>query len=230
MQILVELFGGKVMRKFLVLLVLSLLALTVSVTSAAAPTTAYLVHGIPGLPVDVYLDGKLTIPNFQPGQILGPLTGPAGSVDVAIVPAGGDPAHPALAGRFTFVPGGNVSVVAHLDANGAPTVSVFNNDFSATSGARVIVRHTAAAPAVDVVLLTNGAISARVGPASNGQQAAVDFAPGRYTGGLVPTGTDTLVYGPFSADLRGGYVYVVYAIGDIGAGSFQLISQTVKAG
>lgn len=218
------------MRKLLVLLVLTALLLVgVSVTGATAPTTVYIVHGIPGVPVDVYVNGQLTVPNFQPESIIGPFSGPAGSADVAIVAAGGDPSNPVLAGTFSFAAGGNVTIVAHLDANAAPTVSVFDNDFSKPSGARLIARHTAAAPAVDAVLLDGqGAIIARVGPLANGQQGVVPFEPGNYTGGLVPTGTDTIVYGPQSANLRAGTIYVSYAIGDIGAGTFKLITQVVK--
>ena len=219
------------MRKVLVLLaLLALLVMGVSATSAAAPTTVYIVHGIPGVPVDIYVNGQLTVPNFLPESIIGPFSGPAGSASVAIVAAGGDPSSPVLAGTFSFAPGGNVTIVAHLDANSAPTVSVFDNDFSKTADVRLIARHTAAAPAVDAVLLDGaGAIIARVGPLANGQQGVVPFAPGNYTGGLVPTGTDTIVYGPQSANLRAGYVYVSYAIGDIGAGTFKVITQVVKS-
>lgn len=219
------------MRKVLVLLaLLAVLLVGVSATTATAPTTVYVVHGIPGVPVDVYVNGNLLVPNFKPETILGPLTGPAGSADLALVVAGGDPSSPVLAGTFSFAPGGNVTIVAHLDANGAPTVSVFENDFSKTSQARVIARHTAAAPAVDAVILDgSGAIIARVGPVANGQQGVIPFAPGNYTGGLVPTGTDTIVYGPQSANLRAGYTYVSYAIGDIAGGTFKVITQVVKS-
>lgn len=220
------------MRKILVLVALLLsLVVGVGATSATAPVSVYIVHGIPGVPVDVYVNGKLTVPNFQPETILGPLTGPSGSASLAIVAAGGDPSSPILAGTFSFAAGDNKTIVAHLDANGAPTVSVFDNDFSPTNGgARLIARHTAAAPAVDAVLLDgSGAITTRVGPLSNGQQGVIPFAPGGYTGGLTPAGTDTVVYGPFSADLRPGYVYVSYAIGSLSGGTFKVITQVVKA-
>jgi len=218
------------MRKLVLLLAAVMMVFGVGVASASTTTTAYVVHGIPGLPVDVYVNGDLFAANFQPGKILGPISGSAGSADIALVAAGGNPATPALAGTFSFAAGGNVTVVAHLDANGAPTVSVFDNDFSATSNARLIARHTAAAPAVDAILLDNGSIIARVGPVANGQQAAVELPAGSYTGGLVPTGTDTLVFGPLSTNLKAGYVYVEYAIGDISNGTFQVIGQTIKAG
>jgi hypothetical protein len=50
---------------------------TLHIVKAAGPTTgspfqqktfpSYVVHGIPGVPVDVYVNGKLAIPNFQRG-------------------------------------------------------------------------------------------------------------------------------------------------------------------
>ena len=48
--------------------------------------------------------------------------------------------------------GANATVVAHLDADGNPTLTLFVNDTSAPLPARrsLTVRHTAAAPAVDV--------------------------------------------------------------------------------
>jgi hypothetical protein len=221
------------MRKILVLIaLLAVLALGVTAVSANGTATAYVVHGIPGVPVDVYINGKLTVPNFQPGKILGPLTGPAGSAHVALVVAGGNPANPVLAGTFTFPAGSNWTVVAHLSEAGAPTVSVFENDFSPLNGqSRLIARHTAAAPAVDAVLLDgSGSIIARVGPVSNGQQGVVPFAPGTYTGALVPTGTDTIVFGPLSQNLRPNTVYVSYAIGSLAGGTFQVITQVVNVG
>ena len=38
------------------------------------------VHGVPGLTVDVYVNGKLTLPGFKPGTITDPLALPAGTV------------------------------------------------------------------------------------------------------------------------------------------------------
>ncbi|HLG77166.1 MAG TPA: hypothetical protein VKX46_12185, partial [Ktedonobacteraceae bacterium] len=72
---------------FPILLVLSLIALFVVSGSAMAHSsrpngaksakaqdfltgdvTAYVVHGIPGIPVDVYVNGQLALSNFQPGS------------------------------------------------------------------------------------------------------------------------------------------------------------------
>lgn len=220
------------MRKLFSIMVVALLLLAaVGSASANGTVTGYVVHGIPGLVVDVYVDGRLFVKNFAPETIAGPLVGPANrSAYVAIVPAGGDPSNPALAATVSFPPGANFSVVAHLDANGAPTLSIFDNDFSKTSAARLIARHTAAAPAVDALFFPGTSDELRVGPLANGQQAVADLTPGSYTAGLVPTGTSDIVYGPFSANLQSGRAYIVYAIGSLADGTFKTITQVVNVG
>ena len=56
--------------------------------------------------------------------------------------------------EFPVPASGSYTVVAHLDASGTPTLTPFENDTSevADGNGRLTVRHTAAAPAVDVVL------------------------------------------------------------------------------
>ena len=86
-------------------------------------------------------------------------------------PGGADPDRPAgPAGRHRHrrdrrrrrrrcPPSGNVSIIANLDAAGNPALNVFTNDTSAIPAGqgRLVVRHTAAAPAVDI--RANGAVA-----------------------------------------------------------------------
>src|SRR4051812_38377152 len=119
----------------------------------AASSQVSVVHGIPGTPVDVYVNGKKTLPNFQPGKVAGPLTLPEGSYDLALTQPGGDPADAILKVDDAAVPGGaDISLVAHLTAAGKPTITPFVNDVGKLDAgqARLVVRHTAAAPGVDV--------------------------------------------------------------------------------
>ncbi|HZA72263.1 MAG TPA: DUF4397 domain-containing protein, partial [Propionibacteriaceae bacterium] len=44
-------------------------------------------HGVPGLTVDVYVNGERTINDFKPGTLAGPLDLDAGSYEVAITAA-----------------------------------------------------------------------------------------------------------------------------------------------
>jgi hypothetical protein len=220
------------MVKRLSVLLIVLFALTFSVGAATATdtATAYVVHGIPGLVVDVYVDGQLFVKDFTPGTIAGPLTGAGGTANVAIVPAGGDPANPALAATLTVNAGQNVTAVAHLDANGTPTLSVFNNDVSPTGNARIVIRHTAAAPAVDLLVSPGAANELRFGPLVNGQEAQVEVPGGTYNSGIVPTGTSTFVIGPSNFNFQAGNVYFVYVIGSLAGGTAAPLLQVIPVG
>ena len=118
---------------------------------AADTSQVSVVHGIPNTPVDVYVNGKKTLPNFQPGKVAGPLTLPAGSYDLALTKVGDPLSAAILKVNNAKVPGGaNISLVAHLTAAGKPTITPFVNDVSKLDAgqARLIVRHTAAAPSL----------------------------------------------------------------------------------
>ena len=135
----------------------------ISLGSPSGFDNVAVVHGIPGLTVDVYLNGQLAIPGFTPETITSRLQLPAGTYDIALYAAGANPLadKPALSVPGVEVPvGASASVVAHLDAGGTPTATVFLDDFSATADgdARLTVRHTAAAPEVDVVVEGLGAV------------------------------------------------------------------------
>src|SRR5690242_20323087 len=88
---------------------------------AKATSQVSVVHGIPGQPVDVYVNGKKTIPDFQPGKVAGPLSLPAGQYDIALTKPGEAIGKALLTVDNAEVPGGaNISLVAHLTADGKP--------------------------------------------------------------------------------------------------------------
>ncbi len=129
-------------------------ALFGSGSAAAADTaTVYAVHGIPDTPVDVYVDGALAINDFQPTKVAGPLSLPAGTHKIDLTAADAtDDSKPILSTSADLAAGANVTVVTHLSASGAPEITAFSNDVSQIPAgqARLVVRHTAAAPAVDI--------------------------------------------------------------------------------
>lgn len=190
------------------------------------------VHAVPGLTVDVYVNGALTLPSFVPTTITDPLALPPGTYDIAIVPEGGDPTMPAIAGSATVAAGDNASIVAHLDAAGAPSLSVFADDLSLADPGegRIIVRHVAAAPAVDVRLFRRffrwrraaGAIQDLV----NGSQSAADVRSGRYDAFIAPAGAADPVFGPAKLRPRAGVATFVYAYGSLADGTFDLLVNT----
>ena len=200
-----------------------------SLTTARADDTGKVtvIHGVPDLTVDVYVNDELTLESFAPKTVTDPIELPAGDYDIAIYPADADPASgdPAISGSVTLPAGADASVIAHLGADGTPMLSAFVNDVSdiAAGNTRVVVRHTAAAPAVDV--LANGNVL--VPGLANPDSAAADVPAGSYAVSLAPAGTSDIVFGPVDLDLKAGTEYIVYATGDIAAGSFDLVLQTI---
>jgi hypothetical protein len=190
------------------------------------------VHGVPGLTVDVYVNGAKTLSSFAPGTITDALELPEGNYDVVIVPVGGDPASPAISGSAFLPAGANVSLVAHLDADGSPKLGVFVNNVAdiAPGKSRLVIRHTAAAPAVDASLYRGAEASkylATLQGLANGGETGLDARPGRYSATLAPAGTKDAVFGPASLVLKPKTSTIVYAVGSLADGSFTLLTQNI---
>ncbi|WP_409332771.1 DUF4397 domain-containing protein [Trujillonella humicola] len=206
-------------------------ALVLGATPAGADegtATVSVLHGVPDTPVDVYANGERLIDDFQPGTLTDPLQLPAGSYDLALFPADAPDGsgEPLLAADGVAVPAGaNATVVAHLDANGAPALTPFVNDTSAVPAgqARVTVRHTAAAPAVDV--RAGGQV---VAPGlTNPNEATLEVPAGTISADVVVAGTDTVAIGPADLTLTEGATTIVYAWGSEEAG-YELAVQTIS--
>src|SRR6476469_9150752 len=121
---------------------------------AAAEATVSILHAVPGATVDVYANGKALLTNFKPGTLTDPLMIPEGTYDLKVTQAGaGADGAAVIEAKDVAVPGdANITVVAHLDESGKPVLTPYVNDTSTidAGNARITVRHTAAAPAVDV--------------------------------------------------------------------------------
>jgi hypothetical protein len=59
-------------------------------SQAAGTSEVSILHGVPGLTVDVYANGNKVVSDFTPGTLAGPLTLPEGSYNLAVFPAGAD--------------------------------------------------------------------------------------------------------------------------------------------
>jgi hypothetical protein len=217
-------------RRLAVAGVASLMAL------AAAPMTAHaaddatvsVLHAVPGLTVDVYANGDELIPDFEPGTLSDPVTLPAGSYDLQVFADGDDPASadPAIEANDVQVPAGaNATVVAHLDAEGNPQLTPFVNDTSATDpgNARLTVRHTAAAPAVDIRADGDVVFS----DVTNPKEGKTDVPAGTYSADVVLAGTEDVAIGPADLDLAEGTNTIVYAWGSAEDGNLKLAVQTI---
>ena len=160
--------------------------------------------------------------------MLGPITLPATDYEVAIYAAGADPlaGAPAIAGSTTLPAGANASIVAHLDGSGTPTLSVFVNDVSeiAAGEARLVVRHTAFAPAVDIIANETLALFENV---TNPNEGQLDVAADTYGVTINAAGTDTVAFNAGDVTLPEGQSTIIYAIGDLTGGSFTLLIQAI---
>lgn len=213
-------------------------AITAAATAAllAIPSAAFaadaqvtVVHGVPGVTVDVWANGDPLLTDFAPGTVTDPVSLPAGTYDIEIYAAGTDPEgnDPVIAAPGIEVTDGlNASIIAHLTESGDPTATVFVNDVSevAAGEARLTVRHTAAAGAVDVLAGGNAIFEGVTNP----NEGTVDVPAGDYDVAVNAAGTDTEVISVAGFGLAEGANTIVYAIGDPGADSFDLLVQSIS--
>ncbi|GAB4082122.1 DUF4397 domain-containing protein [Modestobacter muralis] len=205
---------------------LALVLASATSASAADTATVSILHAVPDTPVDVYANGEELLSDFQPGTLTDPLTLPAGEYDLAVFPAGVDPAtsQPAIKADDVAVPAGaNATVVAHLGESGTPVLTPYVNDLSAVGAgdARLTVRHTAAAPAVDV--RAGGTVV--VPGLTNPEEASLTVPAGTVSADVTLAGTSTVAIGPADLTLAEGTATVVYAWGSGDAG-YELAVQT----
>ncbi|TFC85362.1 DUF4397 domain-containing protein [Cryobacterium sp. TMT4-31] len=207
----------------------ALVALAGIAPANAATDVAQLsvLHGVPGLTVDVYVNDALTLDNFEPGDIAGPLELPAGTYTVAITASdAADASSPAIGPvDLSLEAGKNYTAAAHLDAAGAPTATLFANDIS-TVGAgegRLTVRHVAAAPAVDV--LAGG--TAVITNLSNPDESMLTLPAGTVSASVAATGTTDPVIGPADVNVAEGTNTIVYAWGSLTDSNLALAVQTI---
>lgn len=181
--------------------------------------------------VDVYVNGNLTLPGFQPLTVTDPLTLPEGTYEIEVYPAGADPAAsaPAIAGSATLPANANASIVAHLTEAGAPTLSLFVNDASSLGAghARVAVRHTAAAPAVDVYASSGSQLLGVYEDLTNPNEIGGDLPAGSYDIAIAPANTQDFVFGPAEVALPAQSSTIFYAVGSVADGSFAVIAQSI---
>lgn len=213
------------MKKSLAVLI-ALFTMLLASPASAQGATIMLAHGIPDTDVDVVVDGSVVIAGFSFGD-MEDLSAFAGQTltGLTVNLAGTDTVALDL-GDFAVPATGNFTVVAHLDVDGNPKASVFENDTSAIEAGkgRLVVRHTAAAPAVDI--LANGA--AAFTNVSNGQEGKADLAAGTISAAVVPTGTtEPVVIGPADLPITEGASLIVYAVGSLDADNLSVLTQSI---
>jgi len=196
-------------------------ATAVSASAATGTATVTVVHGIPNTPVDVYANGKKILSGFTFKTVAGPLQLPAGSYVIDVRKAGSSATEPVTAGE-------NATIVAALTASGTPVLTAFANDTSAagTGKGRLVVRHVAAAPAVDVYAGSSKVISGL----TSGQQQALDVLAGTVPAKVTLAGQTAAVLGPVNVPVTAGMATVVYAIGSAAGHTLTAVTQQYPLG
>lgn len=216
------------MRKVWTLLTAAaLMLITVVPASAQEGARIHLIHGIPDTNVDVVAGGEIVFENYAFGetQDLSALAG--ATLEGLQVRLTGTETVAFDAGDVALPASGNYTIIAHLTADGTPTLAVFENDTAAIAAGegRLTVRHVAAAPAVDV--LANGAVA--FSNLANPNEASADLAVGTVTAEVVPTGaTEPVVIGPADLPITDGTSLIVYAVGSLEGESLTVLTESIS--
>ena len=210
------------------------LSLAVAVPASAGGTaqedgkaSVSVFHGVPGLTVDVYANGKELLPDFEPGTLTEPQSLDPGTYDIEVFADGEGPGgDPAIQKSVEIPAGANATLAAHLDAQGTPVLTAFVNDTSKVPAgqSRLTVRHVAAAPAVDVRANGEPVIEGLTNP----NEKSLEVPAGTVNADVVLAGTDTVVIGPADLDLAEGAGTVVYAWGSAEDENLALKTQTIS--
>lgn len=186
------------------------------------------VHGVPDLDVDVYVNGELTLEAFEYGEVAGPLTLPEGTYDIEVYAAGADPdaEDPALSGSAELPDGAVATIAAYLQEGGSPTLGVFVEDNATVEAgeARVTARHLADFGGVDV-LADDSALFEGV---ANGAGGSADVPAGTYNVKITAAGDPDTVAFDADLELAEGTNTIAYAIGSVSGGNFEVATATLS--
>ena len=210
-------------------------AVALAFAGAAAPATAAssdarlsVLHGVPDATVDVYLDGKRALNDFKPGDLAGPLDVPAGSHSIAITAGDAENDDKPIIGPVDvkLTAGTSYTAAAHLTADGKPTATLFTDDTSklAAGKGRLTVRHTAAAPAVDVLANKEVVIKGLENP----DEKVLELPAGTISAAVAAAGSTDPVIGPADVNVAEGVNTIVYAWGSLDDKNLEFAVQTIK--
>lgn len=199
---------------------------TQSTESADSDPRVHLINGIPDTTVDVEIDGTAAIENFA-FRDTEDLSEYAGTELTGVVFTTTDGEELLDAGDVAIPDSGSVSVLLHLKVDGSPGLAIFENDLSSLEPgeSRLVIRHLAAAPPVDVLAAGNVVFEGL----SNGNEEAADIDAGDVTAELVPSGEDgPTVIGPADLSLLEGAALIVYGLGSFDEGTMTVITEVIE--
>ena len=175
------------------------------------------VHGIPDAKVKVCVDGQAAIRGFTYGEKVVNARVPVGKHRVRVVAAGRSCHAPAiLRSHYRLRAGKSYTVVAAVKPSGTPRLKAYGNRINLVDEgtSRLVVRHTAKAPAVNVWASGTKLIGAR--SFTWGESRTFAVPRGHYRVKVTLPGSRQPVIGPRRLGLRAGNAYQVYAVGTPG--------------
>lgn len=211
-----------------------------SASSSRRPDV-YVVHGIPGddlgldpaLPVDIAVNGACALDDIVFTDVL-PTTLETGHYRIEISVSDGVVGTcdglPAVAGSIDISVAETATIVAHLDQNGAPTISKFTNKLGKLDDlSRVVVIHAAAAPAVDVKAKGSKCARLKLRDLAPGDQSfAADVPPDTYKVVVRGANGEGTVFGPAELPPLGpGVAATAIAVGSLEHDTFTVILQVI---
>ncbi len=185
---------------------LALLPLTaVSAAEHGGNAEIVVVHGVPGLEVDVLVDGAAAITGFEFGDVV-KTSLPAGDYTFAVAATGTTDA--VLTLEASLGAGLSATIAAFLDTNGDPQLRAFVNENGA-SGIQPF--HLANFGAVDILSGTTAVLEG----VTNGQTARIDVAGGTTVSavGIGAAGAGTAAIELGDVTVRTNELILAYAIG-----------------
>lgn len=178
--------------------------------------TITVVNALPESAIDVYNQDATVVDDLEAVTLDGPLEITPGDVELTALISdseGGDAATlgPALA---TIGDGEHLSVVAYLTEEGVPALTTFTDDVGPVEladGGRLLARHVAAAPAVDILFTGEPQFTSL----TNGVDAAVEVPAGDYSLTVAAEGSVDSLIDPVEVSIEPDTVTTVYVYGSL---------------
>jgi hypothetical protein len=186
---------------------LAVVPMTAAMASSHETAEVVIVHGVPGLEVDILVDGDAALEsvNFEDIAVVDL---PAGTYDLAVNAAGTDDQALGAEG-VELTAGVSYSVIAHLTEDGDPTLTLEQN--VTDQGAGIQVFHMAAFGAVDILPTEATGLEG----VTNGATAFIATGPGDVEGvGVAAAGEDEAAIDLGTVTVPEDTSVLAYAIGD----------------
>jgi hypothetical protein len=201
---------------------LSLTAIPGTHAASTSSSSVYVIQGVPGVRVDIIVDGRSVADGAAAKHVVGPLRMSVGRHHVVFSSA-----------DWTVRSSVNVDrasqdVVLHWPAKltGKPEVTVFANDVQALAPGkgRVTVAHTAVVPPADI-RVDNKVLFSNI---ANGEFVSAVVPATTYSVAVVPTGQrGPALLGPVDLPVKAGVLTRVFAIGQPTNGSMDAVVQVI---